>query len=306
MALTATHRAGLNAAMTETSASSGFAIDLPGIQTAPVVFNSPHSGSVYSKTFQQSSRLDLLSLRRSEDCFVDELFGTARSLGAPFMKALFPRAWLDLNREPYELDPSMFKDKLPAYANAGSVRVAGGLGTIPRVVSEGEQIYSRKLTWTDAEARISNYYLPYHEALRQLMAKTRRRFHTAILIDCHSMPSVAGLSGTGRPDVVLGDRHGTSCDSWITQQLEDQLSAHGLKVSRNRPYAGGFITQKYGRPREDVHAIQIEINRALYMNESTLRKNRDFSRMQTLLLDVMSRFIDRARDDSALQAIAAE
>jgi N-formylglutamate amidohydrolase len=284
----------------------GFQIDAPGVQTAPVVFNSPHSGNVYSSEFQASSRLDLQNLRRSEDCFVDELFETASALGAPLMKADFPRAWLDLNREPYELDPNMFRGQLPGHINAGSARVAGGLGTIPRIVSEGENIYAGKLAWADAEDRISNYYMPYHEALRTLMASTYRRFQTAILIDCHSMPSVAGLSGSGRPDVVLGDRHGTSCAPWITQQLEEQLRAHGLKVSRNRPYAGGFITQKYGRPHEGVHAIQIEINRSLYMNEATLKKTRSFSRVQTLMLDVMSRFIDRASDDIAPRAIAAE
>jgi N-formylglutamate amidohydrolase/GNAT superfamily N-acetyltransferase len=220
------------------------------------------------------------------------------AMGAPLMQAEFPRAWLDLNREPYELDPEMFHDPLPGHVNTSSVRVAGGLGTIPRIVSEGEEIYAVKLDWKDAQARIQNHYVPYHEALRQLMADTYRRFGTAILVDCHSMPSVAGLSGSGRPDIVLGDRHGTSCDSWITQHLEEQLRAHGLKVSRNRPYAGGYITQRYGRPRENVHAVQIEINRMLYMNETTLKKSRGFSRLQTLLLDVMSKFLARARDQA--------
>lgn len=284
----------------------GFEIRAPGVQTAPVVFNSPHSGRHYSAEFQELSRLDLHNLRRSEDCFVDELFEAASALGAPLMKAHFPRAWLDLNREPFELDPTMFRDPLPSHVNAGSVRVAGGLGTIPRIVSEGENIYTGKLAWTDAEDRIANFYMPYHEALRTLMAGTYRKFQTAILVDCHSMPSVAGLSGSGRPDIVLGDRHGTSCAPWVTRQLEEQLRAHGLKVSRNRPYAGGFITQKFGRPREGVHAIQIEINRSLYMNEATLSKTRSFTRMQTLMLDVMSRFIDRACDGMAHRAIAAE
>lgn len=284
----------------------GFLIDRPGVQTAPVVFNSPHSGSHYPESFQSQSRLDLHNLRRSEDCFVAELFGASAALGAPLMQASFPRAWLDLNREPYELDPGMFHDPLPAHVNAASVRVAGGLGTIPRIVSEGEEIYAVKLDWQDAEHRIRNYYLPYHENLRQLMADTYRRFGMAVLVDCHSMPSAAGLAGSGRPDIVLGDRHGTSCAGWITQHLEEQLRAHGLKVSRNRPYAGGYITQKYGRPRESVHAIQIEINRMLYMNEVTLKKSRGFSRLQTLLIDVMSKFIARANDVGSPRSIAAE
>lgn len=288
------------------ASGTSFRINRPGLQTAPVVFNSPHSGSNYPQSFQAQARLDLHNLRRSEDCFVDELFSASVAMGAPLMQADFPRAWLDLNREPYELDPDMFHDPLPGHVNTSSVRVAGGLGTIPRIVSEGEEIYAGKLAWKDAQARIQNHYIPYHEALRQLMADTYRKFGTAILVDCHSMPSVAGLSGSGRPDIVLGDRHGTSCDSWITQHLEEQLRAHGLKVSRNRPYAGGYITQRYGRPREDVHAVQIEINRMLYMNEATLKKTRGFSRLQTLLLDVMSKFIARARDQAGPTAIAAE
>ncbi len=284
----------------------GFQIDAPRVQTSPVVFNSPHSGSVYDAAFQASSRLDLHNLRRSEDCYVDELFATATALGAPLMKARFPRAWLDVNREPYELDPGMFHDPLPAHVNTASVRVAGGLGTIPRIVSEGENIYRDTLGWAEADRRIQHYYLPYHEALGGLMTNTFKRFHTAILVDCHSMPSVAGLAGTGRPDIVLGDRHGTSCSAWISRHLEEQLRAHGLKVSRNRPYAGGFITQKYGRPREDFHAIQIEVNRGLYMNEATLKKARGFSRLQTLMLDVMSRFISRATESTPSRSVAAE
>jgi len=287
-------------------AEPGFQIDAPRVQTSPVVFNSPHSGSVYDSTFQTSSRLDLHSLRRSEDCFVDELFATASSLGAPLMKARFPRAWLDVNREPFELDPNMFHDPLPAHVNTASARVAGGLGTIPRIVSEGENIYQGTLSWSDADRRIHQYYMPYHEALRDLMTNTFKKFQMAILVDCHSMPSIAGLSSSGRPDIVLGDRHGTSCSSWIVRQLEEQLRAHGLKVSRNRPYAGGFITQKYGRPREDFHAVQIEINRGLYMNETTLKKTRGFSRLQTLMLDVMSRFIARATETTPPRSIAAE
>lgn len=284
----------------------GFRIDRPGMQTAPVVFNSPHSGDHYPQTFQAQSRLDLHNLRRSEDCFVGELFAAASSMGAPLMQARFPRAWLDVNREPWELDPHMFCEPLPPHVNTASVRVAGGLGTIPRIVSEGEDIYRVKLTWDDANSRITNYYLPYHDGLRQLVADTWRRFGTAILVDCHSMPSAAGLAGSGRPDIVLGDRHGTSCSPWITQHLEDALRAHGLKVSRNRPYAGGYITQKYGRPREGVHAIQIEINRMLYMNEATLKRSRGFSRLQTLLIDVMSRLIARANEIANPRSIAAE
>ncbi|MBX6323312.1 MAG: N-formylglutamate amidohydrolase [Rhodospirillaceae bacterium] len=255
-------------------------VDMPDPQTMPVVFASPHSGSAYPRELLEGSRLDRMALRRSEDSFVDELFADAPRHGAPLIAALFPRAFIDPNREPYELDPAMFAHDLPAYVNISSPRVAAGLGTVPRVVSSGEEIYGRKLSFAEVEERLDRFYRPYHAALRRLVAETRQRFALCLLIDCHSMPS-AGWPGepeTGRdmPDVVLGDCHGTSCDGWISARVEQMLRQLGFRVSRNAPYSGGFVTQHYGRPSEQVHALQIEINRALYMDESRLVRSAGF------------------------------
>jgi len=248
----------------------------PACQTLPLVFASPHSGSRYPQAFVAASRLDRLTLRRSEDSFVDEIFQAAPGLGAPLIRALFPRAYVDPNREPFELDPGMFEDELPKYANTRSPRVAAGLGTIARVVANGAAIYRGKLTFHDALERIRNYYWPYHEALRDLVDATKQNFGYCMLIDCHSMPSVGGPQaqdpGKRRVDFVLGDCHGTACAPVVMDTAEAELKALGYNVARNAPYSGGFVTRHYGRPAESVHALQIEINRALYMDEGRIRR----------------------------------
>jgi N-formylglutamate amidohydrolase len=252
------------------------AIVRPKPQTVPLVFASPHSGSDYPADFVRSSRLDALTLRRSEDSFIDEIFAAAADHGAPLVKALFPRAYCDPNREAYELDPGMFADPLPPFVNSASPRVAGGIGTIARVVANGADIYRGKLPFAEAERRIEGCWRPYHGALAELLAETKARFGAAILIDCHSMPSVGGPMdadpGRSRPDIVLGDRHGTSCAPPLTDLAERVLSGLGFKVVRNLPYAGGYTTQHYGRPAEGLHALQIEINRALYMDEDRIER----------------------------------
>ena len=248
----------------------------PERQTLPLVFASPHSGDRYPEHFLAASRLDPLSLRRSEDCFVDEIFDAAPRLGAPLIRALFPRAYVDANREPFELDPGMFGDELPSYANTRSPRVAAGLGTIARVVANGADIYPGKLTFADALERIRRHYWPYHKTLRELIDATKRRFGYCVLIDCHSMPSVGGPmerdSGSSRVDFVLGDCHGTACAREVMDSAAAALYALGYDVSRNTPYSGGFVTRHYGRPADAVHAIQIEINRDLYMDEDTIQR----------------------------------
>lgn len=262
-------------------------VEMPASQTLPVVFASPHSGNCYPPEFLAAARLDPLTLRRSEDGFVDELFGEAPRLGAPLLAAHFPRAFVDPNREPYELDPAMFADPLPPYANTTSPRVAAGLGTIARVVSSGEEIYGRRLSLAEAEARIARYYRPYHDALRSLVLDTRQRFGFCLLVDCHSMPSAGWPSereaGPEAPDFVLGDCHATSCTGWITARVEQALRNLGYRVSRNAPYAGGFVTQHYGRPAEQIHALQIEINRALYMDEATIARAPGFDLLRQKL-----------------------
>jgi N-formylglutamate amidohydrolase len=249
----------------------------PANQTLPLVFASPHSGCRYPQDFVAASRLDRLTLRRSEDSFVDEIFQAAPGLGAPLIRALFPRAYVDPNREPFELDPAMFEDELPKYANTRSPRVAAGLGTIARVVANGANIYHGKLAFRDALERIRNYYWPYHEALRDLVEATRTSFGYCMLIDCHSMPSVGGPAdrdaGARRVDFVLGDCHGTACAPVVMETAAAEIEALGYNVTRNAPYSGGFVTRHYGRPADGIHALQIEINRALYMDEGRIRRN---------------------------------
>ncbi len=253
-----------------------FEVLAPERQAVPLVVASPHSGAHYPPEFVAASRLDPIALRRSEDSFIDEVFSAAPSLGAPLLRALFPRAYIDPNREPYELDPAMFEDTLPGYANTRSPRVAAGLGTIARVVATGRDIYRDKLRLVEALERIQALYQPYHGALRRLIADTRQAFGCCLLIDGHSMPSVGGPmdtdAGRARVDVILGDVHGASCAAIVTDTAERSLRQLGYAVTRNNPYSGGFTTQNYGRPRRGVHALQIEINRALYMDEETITR----------------------------------
>lgn len=254
-----------------------FEVREPLSSLSPFVFCSPHSGRIYPARFLKQSRLDPMALRRSEDCYVDELFARAASCGAALLSARFPRAYLDANREPFELDPELFAEALPDWANARSIRVAGGLGTIARIVADGEEIYREPLQLKDALVRIELLHKPFHDVLRSLIERARRNFGYAILIDCHSMPSSHfAHSGVQRPDFVIGDRFGTSCDPRLTKLLRSLIADLGYGVQLNRPYAGGYITEHYGRPLRGVHAVQIEINRALYMNEKTLDKTARF------------------------------
>ncbi|MBL8659456.1 MAG: N-formylglutamate amidohydrolase [Rhodospirillales bacterium] len=247
---------------------------MPPKQTAPIVFASPHSGRRYADELVATSPLDPLTLRRSEDAFIDLLYEAAPAFGAPLLKCHVPRVFLDCNREPYELDPKMFASPLPDYVNSRSPRVAAGLGTIARVIATGEEIYARRLDVDGALARIREHYFPYHDALNALVDATRSRFGVCLLVDCHSMPSVGGPMdadpGARRVDVVLGDCFGSACAPAITTYAEDVMRNMGYMVRRNIPYAGGFTTRHYGRPREGVHALQIELNRALYMDEERI------------------------------------
>jgi N-formylglutamate amidohydrolase len=284
-----------------------FEIVAPREQKLPFIFNSAHSGRFYPNGFLAQSRLNQHELRRSEDCFVDILIGNAPSLGAPLLKAHFPRAYLDANREPYELDPKMFEGRLPSYANIRSVRVAGGLGAIPRIVAEGQEIYISRLPVAEAMERIDRLYRPYHRALRSLLTKTHQRFGEAYLFDCHSMPSASlGLETMSRPDIVLGDRFGTSCSSLFIDSVQKVFEGLGYTVARNRPYAGGFITEHYGNPAADIHAIQIEINRSLYMNEDSLEPHADFSQLQRNLTDAIERIWELLQDQNGHFKLAAE
>ncbi len=245
----------------------------PVAQRVPFVFASPHSGSAYPLEFVRASALDSVVLRKSEDIYVDQIFATVVDFGAPLLRALFPRAFLDPNREPYELDPAMFEDDLPSYVNIHSPRVAAGFGTIAKAVANGANIYADKLRFADAERRIHTFYHPYHRTMRQLVEATRSRFGYCIVVDCHSMPSVGGPTDTDpglqRVDFVLGDCFGTSCAPALINAAEQTLKVHGYRVMRNKPYAGGYTTRRYGQPVRRLHALQIELNRKLYVNENT-------------------------------------
>src|SRR4249920_2373430 len=246
----------------------------------PVLFNSPHSGSTYPRNFLTACRLDIATLRRSEDSFVDELIAGVVHCGFPLMRAHFPRCFVDVNREPYELDPRMFEGRLPSFANTRSMRVAGGLGTVARVVGDAQEIYDQRIPVDDALRRIDGLYKPYHRALRRLVTRVHRDFGAAILVDCHSMPSIAGnRDERPRADVVIGDRYGTSCVAVVADTIETALQAAGYSVSRNKPYAGGFITEHYGNPPAGLHAIQLEINRALYMDEKRFERTTSFDQL---------------------------
>jgi len=251
------------------------AIEMPAVQTVPLVFASPHSGRDYSPAFLAQARLDGLTLRRSEDSFIDQIFAGVPDCGAPLIHALFPRAYVDPNREPYELDPEMYVEALPPFANTTSPLVSIGLGTIPKVVATGNAIYKEKLSIHEAFRRVNGCHLPYHRALSGLIERTRARFGYCIVVDCHSMPSselpVWQRASPLAADVVLGDRFGSSCAAIVTETAEAILKRLGYAVIRNVPYAGGFTTRRYGRPENGVHAVQIELSRGLYMDETGIR-----------------------------------
>jgi len=273
-----------------------FEVDHPVRQTIPFVFASPHSGTNYTAAFIKASRLDALSLRRSEDSFVDDLYADVPKCGAPLLKALFPRAYVDPNREAYELDPRMFEDPLPKHVNTNSPRVFAGLGTVPRVVTNGDEIYQNKISFEDAKSRIEFCYFPYHAMLQNLIDETKQKFGKCILIDCHSMPSIGGPmdddKGNQRVDVVLGNNHGEACAPPLINFVESHLKELGLIVRRNHPYAGGYTTRHYGAPEMDVHALQIEVNRAIYMDEDTITRSAGFDDLKAKLSSLLNAFAE--------------
>src|SRR6267378_678177 len=260
--------------------SPPFEIVEPAAWRAPIIFNSPHSGSAYPDQFLNASRIDLPTLRRSEDSFMDELIADLSGRVFAVARVHFPRSYVDVNREPYELDPRMFNGRLPSFANTRSMRVAGGLGTIPRVVGDGQEIYRERINVDEALGRIEALYKPYHRALRRLINKAHQAFGTVILVDCHSMPSV-GVSRDEprRPDIVIGDRYGTSCASLLPDVVEQIMSKLGYSIGRNKPYAGGFITEHYGNPASGLHTVQLQLNRAVYMDERRRERSPRFAQV---------------------------
>ncbi|MEP4195130.1 MAG: N-formylglutamate amidohydrolase [Aliishimia sp.] len=283
--------------------NTAFKVLRPEHRTSCVTFASPHSGRDYGWSFLRSSILDSHTIRSSEDAFVDQLFESAPEFGCPLLTAGAPRAFVDLNRSADELDPAVIEGLRPQGHNP---RVASGLGVIPRVVANGRAIYRGKLSRPVADARIAQFWHPYHDMLQKLLDEAHVAFGQSVLIDCHSMPHEAmdGIArgGMQRPDVVLGDRFGAAASSDIVDQIESAFSSAGFVVTRNAPFAGAYITQAYGRPSRRQHAVQVEIDRSIYMNERLIRPNGDFENVQSRLRDVMAEVSSIGQDRIPLAA----
>lgn len=290
---------------------NGYRIERPRKRTTAAVFASPHSGCDYPWTFLRASVLDEQEIRSSEDAFVDQLFAAVSAHGAPLVAAEVPRAFLDLNRSADELDPALIRGVASATHNP---RVSSGLGVIPRVVAGGRAIYRGKIELDEARARIADYWRPYHRALQREIDEARACFGRAILIDCHSMPheaiDAAGQrrgprSASKPPEVVLGDRFGAACAPEVMDRVESAFATAGFRVARNAPFAGAYVTQSYGRPSRGQHAIQVEIDRSLYMDEATIRPGPRFEEIRTRLTGVIAEIAEIGRGETSLP-LAAE
>lgn len=283
--------------------SDAFTLYEPLLRQSPVVFSSPHSGREYPMAFLQASILDDQAIRSSEDAFVDDLFRAAPSHGVPLIAARAPRAFVDLNRACDELDPAVVEG---VQRGAHNPRVASGLGVIPRVVSGGRSIYRGKLTHSEAEHRIGQYWVPYHAALKRLTRESHAEFGQSVLIDCHSMPHEAieshARNGQPRPEVVLGDRFGAAAGRNVVDQIQIAFERAGLRVSRNAPFAGAYITQAYGRPTFGYHVVQVEIDRALYMDEARITPLPGFEDFRRLMDGVIAQIAGIGRMSLPLAA----
>ncbi|MFV0472870.1 MAG: N-formylglutamate amidohydrolase [Pikeienuella sp.] len=284
-------------------ATPPYRLSEPERLSSAAVFSSPHSGRAYPDDLVTRSRLDRRALRASEDAYVELLFETAPSAGAPLLAAEAPRAYVDLNRGPEEMDPAVVRD---VRASGLNPRVAAGLGVIPRIVAEGRPIYDGKITLAEARARIAAFHTPYHELLEALMARAAERFGYALLLDCHSMPSDALRAAPrvrgGRAEIVIGDRFGASAARPMMEAVIAAFEAEGFAVAVNAPFAGGHITQRYGRVSRNWHAIQIEIDRALYLNEAQVTPGPGFGAFKTRL----ERVIPELAGVGRTRALAAE
>ncbi|MEM1074375.1 MAG: N-formylglutamate amidohydrolase [Pseudomonadota bacterium] len=266
-----------------------FQTKLPKRDESCVVFASPHSGSRYPDDMMRRTVLNERSVRSSEDAFVDQLFDCAPEFGARFIKASVPRAYVDLNRSPEELDPALIEG---VRRRGHNPRVASGLGVIPRVVANGRAIYRGKIAVTEAQDRLDRFWHPYHTELQTLLNDAFNYHGQSVLIDCHSMPHEAVesvvRSGARRPDVVLGDRFGAAASGGVVDRVESAFAAHGFRVARNAPFAGAYIAQTYGRPARGQHAVQVELDRALYMDEKTILPNANFETVRNALRAVVA------------------
>lgn len=274
--------------------------------TSHVVFASPHSGRVYPADLIARAQLAGHVLRSSEDAYVDLLLADAPRHGAPLITSEVPRAYVDFNRAETELDPALIEGAPRAGLNP---RVASGLGVIARVVANGRQIYGGKLPMAEAQGRIERYWRPYHAALADLMQRQHTRFGQVLLADIHSMPHEAlsghAMRGQPRPQVILGDRHGSACGSAVLDKVEAVFRHAGLVVARNTPFAGAYIAQRYGQPSHGMHVVQIEIDRRLYLDEARVAPGPDFQAFRALMGVVVEGIAEIGRPDGALK-VAAE
>lgn len=278
-------------------------LHLPDTINCGAVFSSPHSGRDYPSAFLKNSVLDAVAIRSSEDAFVDQLFMSAVDFGAPLLAASAPRAYVDLNRSADELDPAVVDGVKMIGSNP---RISSGLGVIPRVVSEGRVVMQGKISAKDAKDRLDRFYHPYHNQLRELLVTSRAAFGKVLLIDCHSMPREALTNVSGRfgrmPEIVLGDRFGSSCDSIFVDEIEEALTDAGFRVARNTPFAGAHITQAYGRPSSGQSCLQIEVDRSLYLDEKNVVKSDQFDDIRQRLSGVVAQICEMTRWPSQLAA----
>ena len=282
---------------------AGYRLHMPPRRTTGVIFASPHSGRSYPEALMRRTVLDDRTIRSSEDAYVDLLFDAAPALGAPLIAADVPRAFIDLNRSADELDPALIEG---VRRQSHNPRVSSGLGVVPRVVANGRAIYRGKIPREDAEGRIRDHWRPYHAALQSLIDSALLEFGTAILIDCHSMPhealeSVVQPDGT-RPEIVLGDRFGSAASGDVVARVEAAFVSAGLSVARNAPFAGAYSAQRYGRPGQNQHVVQVEIDRALYMDETTIRPNGNFEELRRILSGIVAQIAAIGRPELPMAA----
>ena len=267
-----------------------YSLTKPRKHTSNVIFNSPHSGRIYPTSFLNQARLQLHELRISEDAYVDKLLESVSSLGSILLEACFPRSFVDVNRAPEELDSILIEGVGGKTTNS---RVAAGLGVIPRTVGNGRDIYTRKISLGEAKSRLLDFYHPYHALLESLIFETKMDYGQTILLDFHSMPSDSlrffSNKRSNCPEIIIGDCYGSSCDAQITELVLDIFSSEGFNVVKNLPFSGGFITRHYGDPERDVHTLQVEINRSLYINEKDLTFAKDFGAFKKKLDKVIKR-----------------
>ena len=259
----------------------------PSTLTSGVVFALPHSGRDYGVSFLNQSILDKISIRSSEDAFLDQLIDGIEKYGAPKIIANAPRAFIDLNRSTDELDPALISG---IKNNIRSPRISSGLGVIPRVVSHGREIYRGKLSLEQAQSRIEYYWKPYHKDLSNLLKRAWSIYGQSLLIDMHSMPHEAVSTQSSfikAPEIVVGDRFGMSSDPEFTNLVVSILKQHGFRVAKNTPFAGAFITKHHGKIKDRTHAIQLEIDRSLYMDEERILPNSGFEKLKSQLFPAL-------------------